>query len=246
MQITIAICNVLCYTDCNEVRKAMKADNIFTAKQVGDRIRERRTELRLSMNDLGERLGVNKSTIQRYEANGVDPKKTYMIVSLANALETTPEWLSGLSDAKEYDNYTICKRAIDGHISTYLYEMTATVNGEGHQQLLNNLLGEFIDLYSILCCYFARAMVEADRIAEDEGLKESIRRYAIEIGDVVQKSYVKEMEAPVEDMKHMLDGILHLYDVGRTRVKMGDLLSIKDQARERLNAINDSSDSEAP
>ena len=116
----------------------------------------------------------------------------------------------------------------------------------GHQQLLNNLLGELIDLYSVLCCHFARARVGANRITEDEGLKESIRRYAIEIGDVIQKSYVKELEAPVEDMKRMLDGILHLYDVGRTRVKMGDLLSIKDQARERLNAINDSSDSEAP
>ena len=185
MQAGIAICNVLCYTNRNEVREDMKAESKFTAKQVGDRIRERRTELRLSMNDLGERLGVNKSTIQRYEANGVDPKKTYMLVSLANALETTPEWLSGLSDAKEYDNYTICKRAIDGHISTYLYEMTATVNGEGHQQLLNSLLGEFIDLYSILCCYFARAMVEADRIAKDEGLKESIRHYAIDRKSVV-------------------------------------------------------------
>ena len=89
-------------------------------------------------------------------------------------------------------------------------------------------------------------MAEADRIVEDEGLKESIRHYAIELGDVIQKSYVNEMEAPVEDMKRMLDGILHLYDIGRTRVKMGDLFSIKDQARERLNAINDNSDSEAP
>ena len=92
-------------------------------------------------------------------------------------------------------------------------------------------------------------MAEADRIAEDEGLKESIRRYAIEIGDVIQKSYVKEMEAPVEDMKGMLDDILHLYDIGRTSVKMSDLFSIKNQARERLNAISDNSDnsdSEAP
>lgn len=213
----------------------MKTDNKFTAKQVGERIRERRTELRLSMNDLGERLGVNKSTIQRYEANGIDPKKTYMIVSLANALETTPEWLSGLSNAKEYDNYTVCKKAIEEHVSAYLYEMTTTIKGEGHQQLMNNFLSEFIDLYSILCCHFARAMAEANRIAEDEGLKESIRRYAIEIGDVIQKSYVKEMEAPVEDMKRLLDGILHLYDIGRTNVKIGDLLGIKDQARKRLS-----------
>ena len=109
---------------------------------------------------------------------------------------------------------------------------------------MNNLLGEFIDLYSILCCHFARAMTEADRIAEDEGLKESIRRYAIEIGDVIQKSYVKEMEAPIEDMKRLLDGILHLYDVGRTSVKMGDLLGIKDQARQRLLEAGDTDNSE--
>ena len=228
------------------MRYHMKTESKFTAKQVGDRIRERRTELRLSMNDLGERLGVNKSTIQRYEANGVDPKKTYMIVSLAGALETTPEWLSGLSGAKEYDSYTACKKSIDEHVSAYLYEMTATVTGEGHQKLLNDLLGEFIDLYAILCCHFARAMAEADRIAEDEGLKESIRRYAIEIGDVIQKSYVKEMEAPIEDMKRLLDGILHLYDTGRASVKMGDLFSIKEQARTRLNEISDNSDSAAP
>ena len=227
----------------------MKAESKFTAKQVGDRIRERRTELRLSMNVLGERLGVNKSTIQRYEANGVDPKKTYMIVSLANALETTPEWLSGLSDAKEYDNYIVCKKAIDEHISAYLYEMTTTIKGEGHQQFMNNFLCDFIDIYSILCCHFARAMAESDRIAEDEGLKESIRRYAIEIGDVIQKSYVKEMEAPIEDMKRMLDGILHVYDIGRTHVKPYEISDIKRQARERLIELteaDDNSDSEAP
>ena len=47
----------------------------FTAKQVGERVKERRTELNLSMGDLGKRLGVNKSTIQRYESKGVDPEK---------------------------------------------------------------------------------------------------------------------------------------------------------------------------
>ncbi len=107
----------------------MKSKNEFTAKQVGDRIRERRTELRLSMGQLGERLGVNKSTIQRYEANGIDSKKTYMIVSLSEALETTPEWLTGQSETKEYDSYTKCKKDIDGHIVACLEEMIASVRG---------------------------------------------------------------------------------------------------------------------
>ena len=51
----------------------MKKETTFTAKQVGGRIKERRTELNITMPELGRRVGVNKSTIQRYEADGVDP-----------------------------------------------------------------------------------------------------------------------------------------------------------------------------
>ena len=71
----------------------MKKEITFTAKQVGERVKERRTELNLTMPELGKRVGVNKSTIQRYEADGVDPKRTMIINGLAEALLTTPEWL---------------------------------------------------------------------------------------------------------------------------------------------------------
>ena len=74
----------------------MKQEITFTAKQVGERVKERRTELNLTMPELGKRVGVNKSTIQRYEADGVDPKRTMIINGLAEALLTTPEWLTGL------------------------------------------------------------------------------------------------------------------------------------------------------
>ena len=58
---------------------ALKTKEMFSPKQVGERIKERRTELKLSMPELGKRIGVNKSTIQRYEADGVDPKRTMII-----------------------------------------------------------------------------------------------------------------------------------------------------------------------
>ena len=204
----------------------MTKDNSFTAKQVGERIRERRTELRLSMSQLGDRLSVNKSTIQRYETGGVDPERTILIVPIAEALETTPEWLTGKSDAKEYDSYTLCKKAIEQHISDYLDSMTSAVQGQPHQQLLTTFLGEIVDLYALFCEHFAAAMKAVDKIAEDEGLKESLRRYAIESGAITEKVYRKEMEAPVEDMKRFMDGLLHIYDEGRTAVKMGDLFGI--------------------
>ena len=49
--------------------------------------------------------GVNKSTIQRYEADGVDPKRTMIINGLAEALLTTPEWLTGDSHRDIYSIY---------------------------------------------------------------------------------------------------------------------------------------------
>ena len=212
----------------------MKKEIEFTAKQVGERVKERRTELNLTMPELGKRIGVNKSTIQRYEADGVDPKRTMIINGLAEALLTTPEWLTGLSEDKEYDSRTLCEKDLEEHIKKYIDIVSTVVNGEPHQQLLTTFLGKMIDLYSVLCYHFSDAMAEVDRVAEDEGLKQSLRRYAIESGAITERVYHKEMEAPIEDMKRFLDGILHIYDEGRTAVKMSDLFGIVAEAEARL------------
>lgn len=212
----------------------MKTKEMFSPKQVGERIKERRTELKLSMPELGKRIGVNKSTIQRYEADGVDPKRTMIINGLAEGLLTTPEWLTGLSDDKEYSIYTVCQMDLEKHIKGYLEAVTNTVNGEPHQQLLTTFLGQIVDLYTILTSYWAVSMKKVDEVAEDEGLKESIGKYAIHIGSITEQVYQKEMEVPIEDMKRYLDGILHLYDEGRTKVSIPELFGIIDQAKQKL------------
>ena len=212
----------------------MKKEIAFTAKQVGERVKERRTELNLTMPELGKRIGVNKSTIQRYEADGVDPKRIMIINGLAEALLTTPEWLTGLSEEKEDDSRTLCSKEMEEHIKKYLDTVSSVVKGEPHRQLLTTFLGKMIDLYSVLCHHFADAMAEIDRAAEDEGLKQSLKRYAIEAGAITERVYRQEMELPVEDMKRFLDGILHIYDEGRTAVKMGDLFGIATAAEERV------------
>ena len=184
----------------------MNDRKMLTAKEVGLRIKERRNELKIS--------GVNKSTIQRYETDGVNPTRSMVINGLAEALLTTPEWLTGLSEEKEYSVPTLCENELTEHIRKYLDTVTSAVKGDGHQQLMTTFLGKLIDLYTILTCYFADAMAEVDRVAEDEGLKQSLRRYAIESGAITERVYRKEMEQPIEDMKRFLDGILHIYDEG--------------------------------
>lgn len=212
----------------------MKNPEMLTPKQVGDRIRERRDDLKISMPELGRRINVNKSTIQRYETSGVDPNRTMVIAGLAEALLTTPEWLTGLSDEKEYSAPTVCQRDIDKHIQKYLDTVTAVVKDEPQQELLTTFLGQLIDLYSVLCHHFASAMAEVDRVAEDEGLKQSLRRYAIEAGAITERVYCREMETPVEDMKRYLDGLLHIYDEGRSKIKISDLFEIVSEAERRL------------
>ena len=211
----------------------------FTAKQVGERVKERRTELNLSMGDLGKRLGVNKSTIQRYESKGIDPEKRYLVISLADALLTTPEWLTGLSEDKEYDGYTKSKMKLDEHLESFLKEMDSVVGSEAYQQFLAGHLCNIIDLYSIYAVHFARAMKKTDEVATDEGLKESLIRYAIESGVIVEQVYQKEMGPIIEDMKRYMDGLLHIYDKGKGGKLTSEMFRLPLDARTRLEESND-------
>ena len=158
-----------------------------------------------------------------------------VINGLAEALLTTPEWLTGLSEEKEYSVPTLCENELTEHIRKYLDTVTFAVKGDGHQQLMTTFLGKLIDLYTVLTCHFADAMAEVDRVAEDKGLKESLGRYAIESGAIMEQVYRKKMEVPIEDMKRFLDGILHIHDEGRTRMSMGALFGIVEEAEERLS-----------
>ena len=217
----------------------MNEPNVFTAKQVGERVKERRTELNLSMGDLGKRLGVNKSTIQRYESKGVDPEKRYLVISLADALLTTPEWLTGLSEDKEYDGYTKSKMKLDEHLESFLKEMDSVVGSEAYQQFLAGHLCNIIDLYSVYAVHFARAMEKTDQVATDEGLKESLMRYAIESGAIVERVYQQEMEPIIEDMKRYMDGLLHIYDKGKGGNLTSEMFRLPLDARTRLEESND-------
>lgn len=64
----------------------------------GDRIRVRRKQLNLTQEELGTRIGVAKSTINKYEKNNVTGFKRSMIAELAKALEVTPGYLMGWED----------------------------------------------------------------------------------------------------------------------------------------------------
>ena len=111
----------------------MDKDIAFTPKQVGQRIKERRNEINISMPELGRRVGVNKSTIQRYETDGVDPKRTMIINGLADALLTTPEWLFG---AKAWDKAYAQRSSPVGQMEYAPYNFARELQYKTYYELL--------------------------------------------------------------------------------------------------------------
>ncbi len=70
----------------------------MTAKQIGERIKFRRKELDLTLQDIADRVHVARSTVQRYEAGTISQMKMPVIYSIAQALQVNPDWLVGKSD----------------------------------------------------------------------------------------------------------------------------------------------------
>lgn len=65
---------------------------------IADRIRNRRIELGLSVDDLANRLQKNRATVYRYESNYIKTYSPDVISALAKALDTTPAYFYGYDD----------------------------------------------------------------------------------------------------------------------------------------------------
>lgn len=62
---------------------------------IGQRIKERRKELKISANELAKRLGKDRSTIYRYEKGEIENLPLDILDPIARALNTTPAYLMG-------------------------------------------------------------------------------------------------------------------------------------------------------
>ena len=72
-------------------------------KLIGSRAKQRRKELGLKQPYVAEKMGVNTSTVERYEAGTIDNTKKLVLEGLAEALHVTVEWLKGETDSYESD-----------------------------------------------------------------------------------------------------------------------------------------------
>lgn len=67
---------------------------------VGERIKLRRKELKISADEIAKEIGVSRSTIFRYEKGDIEKMPTNVLDSIAKFLKTTPGVLMGWEDNK--------------------------------------------------------------------------------------------------------------------------------------------------
>ena len=93
-----------------------------------DTIRARRKELGLTLEEVGQIVGVSKTTIQRWESGEIKNQRRDKIVKLDQALQTTPAQLMGWAET-------------DTDLSSSLPQSNPNVNGQ-----LENLFHEIQQL----------------------------------------------------------------------------------------------------
>lgn len=62
-------------------------------KQIGNRIKARRKELKFTLQEIADMVGVASSTIQRYENGTISQYKLPILESIAKAINVNPTWL---------------------------------------------------------------------------------------------------------------------------------------------------------
>ena len=76
----------------------------MTEKSMSDKIKELRISQNLTLEQVGDVVGVGKSTVRKWETGMIANMRRDKIALLAQALHTTPEYLMGWSTDIEVNN----------------------------------------------------------------------------------------------------------------------------------------------
>lgn len=110
-----------------------------------ERIKLLRTSLNLTQEELGEKLGVQKATIQKYENGSIINFKIDTIKQLANVFNVTPSYLMGWDSFDKKVDLEKLKREIHfiekienvfGEIGVRIYEAIHNLNDEGIDRII--------------------------------------------------------------------------------------------------------------
>ena len=103
--------------------------------ELANRLRTKRIENNLSLQDVAEKLGVSKVTVSRYETLDITNIPSDKIEGMARLYNTTPAFLMGWEDKKEKENINIETVNTD-YIMIPLYESISAGYGASNSEFI--------------------------------------------------------------------------------------------------------------
>ena len=100
---------------------------------IGERIRELRTARKWTQNDLAEKLGLDRTTITKWEKEGGSEPDTATINELANVFDVNTDYLLGRTN----DPTPTRKRELPQTVAPYLPEGFDELSPEAKEEVLN-------------------------------------------------------------------------------------------------------------
>lgn len=99
-------------------------------KTTGQKIKELRIEKGMSQEELGEKIGVKKAAVNKYETGIVTNLKRNIIAKLSEALDTTPIYLMGWDEDEDEEIESSVKLLVDVYNS---------LNDEGKKEAIKRM-----------------------------------------------------------------------------------------------------------
>lgn len=112
---------------------------------IGQRIKQRRKELKMSGEELANLLGKNRSTVFRYENGEIENLPLDVLEPIAKALQTTPQYLMGWEEVQK-NNDIIADIVVKLRTDEEFLELVKTLNNldekkiQGVKQMLSAFL----------------------------------------------------------------------------------------------------------
>lgn len=160
-------------------KQERSGEDLRSPKAVGRRIQERRQEMNMSMETLGKAIGVNKSTILRYERDGIDPnKKIAVLRNIREALGVHLSWLLGYSQDKLWEDDNP-KRDLDIAVSDYINFSSQHIPKELRRHL-NYFLCEWIRLFEAVSIYYANGRMASEAWEKENPAMRDVTEYGID------------------------------------------------------------------
>lgn len=115
-------------------------------ENMGQRIRDRRIALELTLDELGKKVGVGASTVRKWETGFIKDMRSDKIQKVADALDVTPAYLMGWDESQNVSVEQVhTNNGLIGQANAPVY-----INGENTPVQLSKEETELLRIYKEL------------------------------------------------------------------------------------------------